>query len=247
MLKLGCLSNLFVEIFDLWLDTLRFIRLSLRSHFALAAENLFLRKQLALYLERQVKPRRAEVSTKLTMVLLIKGCWPSSSPTSKSTASTRRTVGPPAAVILTALLFAFFHQPPTILHSACFTVSGIVYGWNDFLDLLFAQPVSQQSGYRPLLSPKPFSFRIRLVGLKLQAPLLAGWKIAALAATVGPVLEESFFRGCLLLRQEPGHCVLHKWRLSLHTFVLLHFTGKETTVPLWRLNHAPKPIFQNTA
>ena len=40
-----------------------------------------------------------------------------------------RTVGSPAAVILTALLFAFFHQPPTILHSACFTVSGIVYGW----------------------------------------------------------------------------------------------------------------------
>ena len=70
MLKLGCLSNLFVEIFDLWLDTLRFIRLSLRSPFALAAENLFLRKQLALYLERQVKPRRAKVPTRLTLVLL---------------------------------------------------------------------------------------------------------------------------------------------------------------------------------
>ena len=70
MLKLGCLSNLFVEIFDLWLDTLRFIRLSLRPHFALAAENLFLRKQLALYLERQVKPRRAKVPTRLTLVLL---------------------------------------------------------------------------------------------------------------------------------------------------------------------------------
>ena len=70
MLKLGCLSNLLVEIFDLGLDTLRFIRLSHRSHFALAAENLFLRKQLALYLERQVKPRRAKVSTRLTLVLL---------------------------------------------------------------------------------------------------------------------------------------------------------------------------------
>ena len=70
MLKLGCLSNLLVEIFDLWLDTLRFIRLSLRPHFALAAENLFLRKQLALYLERQVKPRRAKVPTRLTLVLL---------------------------------------------------------------------------------------------------------------------------------------------------------------------------------
>jgi membrane protease YdiL (CAAX protease family) len=40
-----------------------------------------------------------------------------------------RTIGSPAAVILTALLFAFFHQPPTILHCACFAASGIVYGW----------------------------------------------------------------------------------------------------------------------
>jgi membrane protease YdiL (CAAX protease family) len=40
-----------------------------------------------------------------------------------------RTSGPRAAVILTALLFAFFHQPPTVLHCACFAVSGIVYGW----------------------------------------------------------------------------------------------------------------------
>ena len=36
----------------------------------LAAENLFLRNQLALYLERQVKPRRAEGATRLTLVLL---------------------------------------------------------------------------------------------------------------------------------------------------------------------------------
>ena len=40
-----------------------------------------------------------------------------------------RTVGSPAAVILTSFLFAFFHQPPTVLHCACFAVSGIVYGW----------------------------------------------------------------------------------------------------------------------
>ena len=70
MLKLDCLGNLFVAIVDLSLDTLRFIRLSLRCHFALAAENLFLREQLALYLERQVKRRRAQVATRLTMVLL---------------------------------------------------------------------------------------------------------------------------------------------------------------------------------
>src|SRR5215510_2268201 len=41
---------------DLW----RLVAAAARSHAQLAAENLFLRKQLALYLERRVKPRRAE-------------------------------------------------------------------------------------------------------------------------------------------------------------------------------------------
>jgi len=36
----------------------------------LAAENLFLRKQLALYREREVKPRRATDATRLVLVLL---------------------------------------------------------------------------------------------------------------------------------------------------------------------------------
>src|SRR5215471_4560455 len=40
-------------------DSGRFLGLCVRSHAALAAENLFLRKQLALYQERHVKPRRA--------------------------------------------------------------------------------------------------------------------------------------------------------------------------------------------
>ena len=40
-----------------------------------------------------------------------------------------RTSGSPAAVILTATVFAIFHQPPTLLHCACFAVSGILYGW----------------------------------------------------------------------------------------------------------------------
>ena len=51
-------------------DLLRFLRASLRSRAALAAENLFLRKQLALYRERQVKPRRASDPFRLTLVLL---------------------------------------------------------------------------------------------------------------------------------------------------------------------------------
>jgi hypothetical protein len=38
----------------------QFSWLALQSRVDLAAENLFLRKQLALYRERQVKPRRAD-------------------------------------------------------------------------------------------------------------------------------------------------------------------------------------------
>jgi hypothetical protein len=40
-------------------DLLRFVRLTLRTPQAVAAENLFLRKQLALYIERKTKPHRA--------------------------------------------------------------------------------------------------------------------------------------------------------------------------------------------
>jgi putative transposase len=41
-----------------------------RLALSLAAENLFLRKQLAFYQERKVKPRRADNPTRLTLVLL---------------------------------------------------------------------------------------------------------------------------------------------------------------------------------
>jgi putative transposase len=63
-------SQLLLTTFHLVLDALSFIRLSLRLRCALAAENLFLRKQLALYLERQVKPPRANNPTRLSLVLL---------------------------------------------------------------------------------------------------------------------------------------------------------------------------------
>jgi transposase InsO family protein len=46
--------------------------LGVRSSAALKAENLFLRKQLALYQERQIRPRRASNVTKLTLALLSK-------------------------------------------------------------------------------------------------------------------------------------------------------------------------------
>jgi putative transposase len=43
---------------------------ALRSRAELAAENLFLRKQLALYLERQGKPHHADDATRITLVAL---------------------------------------------------------------------------------------------------------------------------------------------------------------------------------
>src|SRR2546422_5067196 len=51
-------------------DLVRLTAAAARSHAQLAAENLFLRKQLALYLERQVKPRRADDATRLTLIAL---------------------------------------------------------------------------------------------------------------------------------------------------------------------------------
>src|ERR1700732_3796505 len=51
-------------------DLLGLISSAARSHSQLAAENLFLRKQLAFYVERQVKPRRADDATRITLVAL---------------------------------------------------------------------------------------------------------------------------------------------------------------------------------
>src|SRR5215510_1163087 len=55
------------------LDVSRFLCLCLRPSPALAAENLFLRKQLALYQEHHTTPRRATNATRLTLVWL--GRW----------------------------------------------------------------------------------------------------------------------------------------------------------------------------
>src|SRR5919109_552026 len=51
-------------------DVVRFLRLCLRPAPVLAAENLFLRKQLALYQERHVTPRRATAATRLGLTWL---------------------------------------------------------------------------------------------------------------------------------------------------------------------------------
>jgi len=42
----------------------------MRPHGALAAENLFLRKQLAMYEERNLKPRRPDTAFRIGLVLL---------------------------------------------------------------------------------------------------------------------------------------------------------------------------------
>lgn len=51
-------------------DALRFLSLVLRSRTHLPPENLFLRKQLALYQERRTKPRRANDAVRITLVML---------------------------------------------------------------------------------------------------------------------------------------------------------------------------------
>src|ERR1700675_3772230 len=61
-----CFRTLSSVVFDL----VRLAFLATHSRSALAAENLFLRKQLALFQERKVKPRRADDSTRWMMAAL---------------------------------------------------------------------------------------------------------------------------------------------------------------------------------
>lgn len=51
-------------------DALEWLRLSARSKHSIKAENLFLRRQLSLYIERGVKPRRIDPVTRIRLVLL---------------------------------------------------------------------------------------------------------------------------------------------------------------------------------
>jgi hypothetical protein len=69
--SLDALLNL---ITDLVADGLLFFRLLFRSHTALSAEVLFLRKQLAFYEERQVHPRRLNDSARFSLILWSRLC-----------------------------------------------------------------------------------------------------------------------------------------------------------------------------
>jgi hypothetical protein len=68
MVSLLKISRLLVE------DALRWVLLLFRSAEALRAENLFLRRQLALYIERGVQPHRVDAATRVSLAF-----WPGSS------------------------------------------------------------------------------------------------------------------------------------------------------------------------
>src|SRR5215510_5628596 len=74
MLRLPRLLHHFVQLVRTLLallgNTACFWLLCRRPSVALAAENLFLRKQLALYQERHIKPQRATDATRLSLVWL---------------------------------------------------------------------------------------------------------------------------------------------------------------------------------
>jgi putative transposase len=57
-------------LIDLVADLLRWLRLAFRSSQSIQAENLFLRRQLALYTERGATPRRMDAATRITLTLL---------------------------------------------------------------------------------------------------------------------------------------------------------------------------------
>jgi putative transposase len=65
-----CRSSLLCFARQLLADLIVMVRLVLTSRAQLAADNLFLRKQLALYQERRSKPRRADAATRVALVLL---------------------------------------------------------------------------------------------------------------------------------------------------------------------------------
>ena len=70
MWKPSCSSIVGRTVGRVLVDVLRLFSLGFRSRSRLAAENLFLRKQLALYAERRVRTRRADDATRFTLVML---------------------------------------------------------------------------------------------------------------------------------------------------------------------------------
>jgi len=57
-------------LIDLVADLLRWLLLSFGSSQSIQAENLFLRRQLGLYIERGVKPRPIDAATRISLTFL---------------------------------------------------------------------------------------------------------------------------------------------------------------------------------
>ena len=55
-------------------DLLRWLRLAFRSMKSIEAENLFLRRQLTLYVERGIKPRRIDAVMRIRLAFLSRFC-----------------------------------------------------------------------------------------------------------------------------------------------------------------------------
>jgi len=70
LVLLAALRHCFMTATVVLRDVGRFVAFGLRSRSAVAAENLFLRKQLALFQERKVKARRADDATRWMMATL---------------------------------------------------------------------------------------------------------------------------------------------------------------------------------
>ena len=66
-------AQVFANLFTLFLAAGQYLALCRPPKASVAAENLFLRKQLALYQEHQIKPRRTDNITRLILVML--GRW----------------------------------------------------------------------------------------------------------------------------------------------------------------------------
>ena len=66
----GCVIAVSGIVAQLMWDALRFVVLAFRPRRVIQAENLFLRRQLALYKERGVKPRRVDPATRVSLALL---------------------------------------------------------------------------------------------------------------------------------------------------------------------------------
>ena len=94
-------EHLFRTIVAVFLDILTFTRLCLRPTTAVVAENLFLRKQLGLFVERKVKPHRATDSVRFTLARLSRwfdGGMPWAPFVESSTRSVLRFVEPRAQI-----------------------------------------------------------------------------------------------------------------------------------------------------